>query len=300
MLIKKKTIIALAGSVTLAVWACGKDDKKNTDPQPASTPPPKNDDAKPKNEDVTPLRDSRNVDLTKISTPCKENDEDLAKIISVDNVPVVQFCRNRQWGNPYFDASSMRCMDLGFTPVITEDKRGVSCRNSGGTVSLNTQWGPSGRGLEACNPKEYNRWYSAFDRDGVRVALRCTEMGRFDGLQPKTRFKCSDSDLSYKLVFINEGEGVACRRDDKALQTYSFFTAQLGTYLSNANCPKPNEWEYYKSREGRICAGKCDATDDQVPGLFINQNSPGSTVCCSVNEAVLVNGDKSGASCVTP
>lgn len=273
-------ILACAGLTA----SCG--DKKDEEPTPA----PKTDDAKPE-------QDHRNVDLEKIAAPCAETEEDTVRIISVDNVPIVQFCRDRLWGNPYFEGSSMRCMDLGFIPQVTEDKRGVSCRNAQGVISLNTHWYPSGRGLEACDPSEFNRWFEAFDRDGVKIALRCTEMGRLDGLQPKTRFKCADADLSYRLVYINEGQGVACRRDDGDVQIYSLFTAQLGTYLSNANCPMPDKWEYYKSRDGRVCAGKCDATDDQVPGLFINQNSPGSTLCCPFNEKVTLNPDKTAASC---
>ena len=192
----------------------------------------------------------------------------------------------------------MRCLDLGFEPVLTDDTFGVSCRNADGVVSLNTQWKPSGKGLELCETTEVNRWFPAFDKDGVRIALRCNEMGRFDGLQPKTRIKCADLDLSYKLVYINQGEGVACRRDDGSKQIYSLLTAQLGTYLSNANCPKQDQWEYYKSRDGRMCGGKCDATDDQVPGLFINQNSPGSSLCCPYNEAININSDKSVAECL--
>ena len=280
-------------SFFFALSSCG--DKKDDVPIVTASPTPKNSAA-----DQIPEKDQRTVDLKKLAAPCHEDEEDTARIISVDNVSVVQFCRNREWGNPYFEASSMRCMDLGFQPLLTEDKRGVSCRNAsnaGSIVSLNTQWAPSGRGLEACDTEEFNKWHIAFDRDGVKVALRCTEMGRFDGLQPKTRFKCADADQSYKLVLINDGEGVACRRDDNQQQIYSLFTAQLGTYLSNANCPKLDQWEYYKSREGRLCAGKCDAYDDQVPGIFINQNSPGSNLCCPINEVPEILSDKSSASC---
>lgn len=286
------------GLPLLTLSSCGdlgedKDKTAEARPTPAPTPDPRALDSIPKPED-----DHRVVDLEELAEPCSEDEEDTAREIRVDNVAIVQFCRNRKWGNPFFEGSSVRCMHLGFTPVITEDQRGVSCRNAQGVISLNTQWHPSGRGLEGCEAGEFNRWFPALDRDGVRIALRCTELGRFDGLEPKTRFKCADSDLSFKLVYINDGEGVACRRDDGVRQVYTLFTAQLGTYLSNANCPKRDQWEYYKSRDGRVCAGSCDATDDQVPGVFINQNSPGSTLCCPFGEQVQIGTDRLSASCV--
>ncbi len=296
--------------LTSAIWFCafalisacgdqGDDTANNIVPEPEPKPEPIVQDSDAEAA-PPPEPDHRVVNLEELAAPCAEDEEDTARLIRSDNVDIVQFCRNRQWGNPFFEGSSMRCMDLGFTPVITEDKFGVSCRNANGVISLNTQWKPSGRGLEACEVTEANRWFRAFDKDGVRIALRCTEMGRFDGLMPKTRFKCADSDLSYKLTFINDGEGVACMRDDGNKQIYTLFTAQLGTYLSNANCPKQNQWEYYKARDGRICGGRCDATDDQVPGLFINQNSPGSSMCCPFGEEIEIAADKASAACVTP
>jgi hypothetical protein len=276
------------------IVSCGAEKTKKESAAPTPTPRSNGD------SNAKPETDQRVVDLAKLAAPCAENEEDTARLISSDNVPIVQFCRNRKWGNPYFEASSVRCLHIGFIPTITEDKRGVSCRNAQGLVSLNTQWKPSGQGLEACDAGEMNKWFSALDKDGVRIALRCTGLGVFDGQQPKTRFLCADSDPSYRLVFINEGEGVACRRDDGPKQIYSLFTAQLGTYLANANCPKRDQWEYYKQRDGRTCAGKCDATDDQVPGLFINQNSPGSTVCCPFGVNVEVATDRGSARCLPP
>jgi hypothetical protein len=258
-------------------------------------PAPKSGDAKPKAKPAE-QKDLRNTDLLALAAPCKEDEENTARLIKVDNEWVAQFCKNRKWGNPYVEASSFKCRSLGFRPYLTEDKTGVSCRNiDGEVVSLETRWYPAGEGLELCNPAEYNLWFDARDREGRHIALRCDETGRFDGRTERTKFACNDPDRAYKTTRVQAGAGVACLNDQGIT---SLLTYEGANTLTNSNCVDEGKWVLYKARTGRLEAAKCEAQELPAPGLFLNLSSPDGTFRCNAGEIPAITEDGQDVSCV--
>lgn len=295
----RRTGLALGVFAAAALLAsfvgCGaKDDKSDKTtapaPQPQQPQAPQN---APKDSDAEKQTDLKNTDLLKIASPCKEDEENTGRVIKVDNEPVAQFCKNRMWGNPWVDASSFKCQALGFVPVLTDDKTGVSCRNAQGVVSLKTRWYPSGRGLELCNPSEYNLWMLARDTEGYHIAVRCEESGVLDGSGDRTRFACDDPDRSYSTKLVGDGKGVACMNDANQV---SLLTNDGDNYMINSNCPSLGSWMIVKDRNGRKLAARCEAFEPPAPGRFLNLSASGTRFCGEGEEPVLKS-DGSEATC---
>jgi|GEM_PF-4090835 len=279
-------------STVLVLAACG--DKKSADPAPAAAPTPTPEPKAADSKSVQP--DLKNTDLLALAAPCKEDEENTGRVIKVDNEPIAQFCENRKWGNPYVEASSFKCRAIGFSPVLTDDKTGVSCRNPAGVVSLNTRWYPSGEGLEMCNPGETNLWMPARDREGKHIALRCDESGMLDGSSTYTKFACNDPDRAYQTILLDAGRGVTCRNEELAIT--SLITADGANYLTNSNCETPGTWVLYKSRQGKIEAAKCEAEALPALGTFLNLSSVDGTFSCDAGKVPSISGDGLTVTCI--
>ena len=240
------------------------------------------------------IKEEKNTDAAKLAAPCTENEENLARIISSDNEQVAQFCVNRQWGNPTQLTSYLRCTGNNFFPVLTEEKTGVSCRNTQKVVSLKTKWYPSRDGEELCNQNEKGHWFQALDKEGRSIALRCSDDGSLKGLELRSRFACNDPDHAFQTTIDEDGKAVACRNGYGVI---SLMTIGGASYLTNSNCGIEGQWVKYKDVDGFIKASKCETYEWPAPGLFLNLTSPASKLSCAPGKEPIIAGDKLSASC---
>ena len=147
-----------------------------------------------------------------------------------------------------------------------------------------------------CDPKEAGKWFSAFDREGIAIALRCADSSVFDATEAKSKFACNDPDKSYKTTLIGDGEGVACQ--NSATGVYSMILRDSDFFLANSNCPLPGKWvKYqYRSEDGTYKAGICNASELPARGNFINLY-PEKTRVCEVGKVLNITPDGTTVTC---